>query len=355
MSHFLLPRLEKLAPYVPGEQPQDRAYIKLNTNENPYAPSPKVLEAIRQNASTLNRYPDPTALRLRAALAKEHGICMENVMVGNGSDEVLAFAFMAYADEEHPATFPTVSYGFYKIFAKLFRAQPHMIPLNGDFSIPVDRFCHAGKAVVLANPNAPTSLAMPLADIRRIVESNPQHPVLVDEAYIDFGGESALPLLTQYPNLLIVRTFSKSRSLAGGRLGYALASEAMIQDLQRVKDSFNPYSINTLTLQAGIAALEDPAYFQDCVERIRVQRDQTAQELRALGFEVLPSATNFLFAKPPKLGGEAYYLRLKARGVLVRYFAAPTLEAHVRISIGTPEEMAELVRITKELVKEETP
>ena len=353
MSRFLLPRYQELAPYVPGEQPQGRSYIKLNTNESPFPPSPKVVAALNEEKiSSLNLYPDPLAKTLREAIAEEYGLRAENVFVGNGSDEVLGFAFFAYADEANPVTIPQVSYGFYKVFSRLFRVSPKEIPLNEDFSIPVEKFCHAESTVVLANPNAPTALAISLEDVERIVATNPNHMVLVDEAYVDFGGESALPLLARYENLLIVRTYSKSRSLAGGRLGYALASPTVVADLERIKGSFHPYSVNSLTMLAGIEAMGDKTYFEKCTQSICAQRNKTAQEMRSIGFEMTESQTNFLLVRHPKIGGREYYEKLKARGVLVRYLSGAGLEDYVRITIGTSEQMARLMEATQEILRE---
>jgi histidinol-phosphate aminotransferase len=277
------------------------------------------------------------------------------VFVGNGSDEVLGFAFMAYADETRGATIPDVSYGFYRVYAQLYRVTPTVIPLNEDFTLPVEKFLAQGQLVALANPNAPTSLALPLRDVERIVAGNPGSVVLIDEAYVDFGGESCVPLLAKYPNLLVVRTYSKSRSLAGGRLGYALASPAVVDDLNRVKNSFHPYSINRLTMVAGIEAMLDKAYFTQCVAAIRAQREQSAADLRALGFSVLESATNFLFASPPGMDGRTYYEALKKRGVLVRYLSQPTLTRHVRITVGSAEQMESLLAATRDILKEGQP
>lgn len=353
MSRYLLPRLEALEPYVPGEQPQDKRYIKLNTNESPFPPSPKVMEALsRERIAGLNLYPDPLCDRLISALAKEYGLEPENVFVGNGSDEVLGFAFMAYTDASHPVTIPSVSYGFYQVYAKLYGCKANQIDLNEDFSIPVEKFLNQPGMVALANPNAPTALALPLGDVERIVKANPDHPVLIDEAYVDFGGETCLPLLSKYPNLLIVRTFSKSRSLAGGRLGYAMGSREMIADLNRVKFSFHPYNINSLTMAAGIVAMEDKAYFEGCVATIRQTRDKTADSLRRLGFQVTSSATNFLFAGHPGLDGKAYYEKLKEKGVLVRFLSHPTLKGYVRITVGSEEQMQTVLDKTKEILSE---
>jgi len=354
MSRFLVDRLQSLAPYVPGEQPQDQQYVKLNTNESPFPPSPRVVEALnRQIISRLNLYPDPLAKVLCQSIADTYALSPENVFVGNGSDEVLAFAFMAYGDAKGFA-YPEPSYGFYKVFARLFSLPRDPIPLNEDFTLPAEKFCNLRKPIAIANPNAPTSLAMPLSDIEKILRTNADSVVLIDEAYIDFGGETCLPLLAKYPNLLIVRTYSKSRSLAGGRLGYALASPEIIDDLNRVKNSFNPYSINSLTLLAGIESMRDTAYFNECVGGIVAQREQSAADLRALGFTVLDSASNFLFAAPPRITGEAYYKGLKAKGVLVRYFNDPVMRNYVRISVGSAAQMRTLLTKTKELLEEAT-
>jgi histidinol-phosphate aminotransferase len=352
MSRFLIDRLQALAPYVPGEQPQDLEYVKLNTNESPFPPSPRVVEALnRQVISRLNLYPDPLSKTLCGAIADEYGLAPQNVFVGNGSDEVLAFAFMAYGDGRGFA-FPEISYGFYPVYARLFGLLPAAIPLNKDFTVPAEKFCNLRKPIAIANPNAPTSIAMPLSNIEQILQANAGSVVLIDEAYVDFGCETCLPLLWKYPNLLIVRTYSKSRSLAGGRLGYALASEEIIDDLNRIKNSFNPYSINSLTMLAGIEAMRDREYFKMCVSGIVAQREQSIKDLRALGFTVADSAANFLFASPPNMTGEAYYKGLKAKGVLVRYFGDPLLKNHVRISVGSSEQMRVLIDKTKELLEE---
>jgi histidinol-phosphate aminotransferase len=354
MSRFLVDRLQSLAPYVPGEQPQDQQYVKLNTNESPFPPSPRVVEALnRQIVSRLNLYPDPLAKILCEAIAETYGLRPENVFVGNGSDEVLAFAFMAYGNEKGFA-YPEPSYGFYKVFARLFSLPRDPIPLNEDFTLPAEKFINLGKPVAIANPNAPTSLSMPLRDIERILQTNADNVVLIDEAYIDYGGETCLPLLKKYPNLLIVRTYSKSRSLAGGRLGYALASPEIVDDLNRVKNSFNPYSVNSLTLLAGIEAMRDRGYFNECVSATVAQREQSAADLRALGFTVLKSASNFLFAAPPGMTGETYYKGLKAKGVLVRYFSDPVLCNYVRITVGSAAQMRALLEKTEELLEEAT-
>ncbi len=356
MSQFLRPALGALAPYVPGEQPQDKRYIKLNTNENPYPPAPGVLRAITQEAvSQLKLYSDPTIAPLKQAIADCYGIGTENVFVTNGSDETLGFSFLAYVDAEHPVTIPDISYGFYKVFAQLFQVSPNVIPLREDFTLPVEKFCHAGSMVVIANPNAPTGIALPLDEVEKIVATNPEHVVLVDEAYVDFGGQSALSLIDRYPNLLVVRTFSKSRSLAGARIGYAMAQPALIDDLERVRNSFHPYNINRLSMLAGVEAMKDKPYFETCCQRIMQTRQRTAEALREMGFWLTESSTNFLFAAHPALSGQRYYEQLKDRGVLVRYFGGDRLSPYVRITIGTDAEMNQLLTITRDILKEVTP
>lgn len=353
MSDFLVPALAGLDPYAPGEQPQNREYVKLNTNENPYPPSPRVLDALsRAQVERLNLYSDPTAAPLKRAIADAYGLRPENVFCGNGSDEVLGFSFLAFADETHPVTIPEVSYGFYQVFAQLFRVPPRVIPLNEDFTLPVERFAKADTMVVFANPNAPTGISLPLEDVERIVRENEGHIVLVDEAYVDFGGQTALGLLKAHPNLLIVRTFSKSRSLAGARLGYALANPPVIADLERVRNSFHPYNINRLSMLAGVEAMRDTAYFESCTQKIIAQREETARELRALGFTMTESAANFLFAAHPALTAREYYAALKERGVLVRCWDDANLKEHVRISIGTREQMRRLVLETRAILNE---
>ena len=313
-----------------------------------------VLREVSDAVARLNLYPDPISRTLRQTIAEEYGLSAEQVFVGNGSDEVLGFAFMAYADETRGATLPEVSYGFYRVYAQLYRVTPTLVPLNADFSLPIEPFLNQNQLIAIANPNAPTSLATPLAELERIIAGNPHSVVLIDEAYVDFGGETCVPLLAKYPNLLIVRTYSKSRSLAGGRLGYAMAAPAIIADLERVKNSFHPYNINALTMVAGIEAMRDRDYFETCVKSIQTQRDESADSLRALGFTVLESATNFLFAAPPGMDGQTYYQKLKTRGVLVRYLSHPTLTRFVRITVGSAEQMQALLAATREILKEAT-
>ena len=316
MSRFLLPRFSSLSPYVPGEQPRDRTYIKLNTNESPYPPSPEVLACLgREDLADLRLYSDPEGIALRSALAERYGLRPENVFLSNGSDDILNFAFLAYAADGKKAYYPDITYGFYPVFAALHGTRPTVVPLREDFTVPAEAFCENDGLVVLANPNAPTGLALSPAEIETILKANPDQVVLVDEAYVDFGADTCLPLLSRYPNLLIARTFSKSRSLAGARLGFALAGAGLIDDLNRIKYATNPYNINRLTLKIGEAAVRSDAYFEENCRRIARTRDETAASLRDMGFSVLPSLSNFLFARHKAFPGDALYRRLKERGI----------------------------------------
>lgn len=351
MSRFLNPSLQTLRAYTPGEQPRDMAYIKLNTNESPYPPAPQVVAAIgAQEVEQLRLYSDPTAKNLKEKLAGLYGVQPDNVFVSNGSDEVLNFAFMAFGSRG--VAFPDISYGFYPVFADLYQLDAQKIPLKEDFRLDYRDYCDLGKMVVIANPNAPTGLSIPVAQIEAICRSNPDNVVLIDEAYVDFGGETALPLLKTCPNLLVVRTFSKSRCLAGGRLGYAFASPALIADLETIKYSTNPYNLNRLTLLLGAASVEAEDYYQEKCAAICRTRAWTAQQLEALGFSVLPSQTNFLFAKSEQIPGEELYQQLKKRGVLVRHFDHPRIRDFNRITIGTPEQMEIFVNKVKEVLYE---
>ncbi len=349
MSRYLLPALQELTPYVAGEQPATEV-VKLNTNESPYPPSPRVLRAAKEAVDHLHLYPDAGAKALRLSIAKHYGLRPENIFTANGSDEVLGFSFLAFADGDHPITMPDISYAFYPVYAKLFRVSPRIIPLNEDLTLPVDKFMNVGTMVVFANPNAPTTLPITIDEVEKIVKSNPDHVVLVDEAYVDFGGQTALPLLDRYDNLLIVRTFSKSRALAGARLGYAMGHPALIADLEKVRNSFHPYNVNRVTMAAGIEAMEDVAYFEECTKKIIAQREETIAELRALGFVVPQSATNFVYVKHPKLSGQAYYEGLRERGIITRYWNVERIADYVRISIGTRMQMRKMMLATRAIL-----
>lgn len=351
MSRYLNERYEALTAYVPGEQPQDRRYVKLNTNESPYPPSPSVIETLNAaETENLNLYSDPEALRLRGALAGRYGVERENVLVVNGSDEALSFAFMAFCG--NGVAYPDVSYGFYRVFAALYGLDALEVPLKGDFSIDPADYVGLGRAVVIANPNAPTGLFLSVSDIEKIVAGNPDHVVLIDEAYVDFGGESAISLTKAYDNLLVTQTYSKSRSMAGARLGYAIGSAELIADLEKIRCSTNPYNVNRLTLAAGEAALRDEAYYAENARKIAKTREDTKAKLRDMGFMVTDSLGNFLFAGHPDVSGEAFYRAFKEKGVLVRHFNAPRTKDYMRITVGSPEQMDILCRAAEAILKE---
>lgn len=353
MSRFLSPRFAGLEAYVPGEQPRGRSYIKLNTNESPYPPSPEVIRRLSEKeAENLNLYPDPTGQVLKEKLAALYGVEAKNVFLANGSDEILNFSFMAFCDSEHGAAFPDISYGFYPVYADLYGIPADIIPLKEDFSVDYRDYLDAKKMVVIANPNAPTGMTIPVREIEEILKSNRDQVVLIDEAYVDFGGESCIPLTRRYDNLIVSQTYSKSRSMAGARLGFAIAGEELIADLEKIKYSTNPYNINRLTLAAGEAAVDSDAYFRENAKKIADTREKTRNELIEAGFAVLPSSANFIFAKSGTVGGGELYRELKERGILVRHFENPRIRDFVRISIGTPKQMEALVRTMKEIVAE---
>ena len=349
MSRFLNEPYQALAAYVPGEQPRDMEYIKLNTNENPYPPAPEVVAAMTATEVELLRlYSDPTCKGLKDKLAGLYGVDSENVFVCNGSDEALNFAFMCFGGKG--MVFPDISYGFYTVFGDLYGGNYRQIPLKEDFTLDHKDYCGAGRMVVIANPNAPTGLAIPLWQIEEMLKTNPDHVVLVDEAYIDFGGETALPLIDKYDNLLIVRTFSKSRCLAGGRLGYAFGCKELIADLEKLRYCTNPFNVDRLALRLGEATVDAENYYQEITAKIIESRKWTEVQLAALGFEVIPSQTNFVFAKTDKMAGGPLYLELKKRGILVRHFAAPRTAPYIRITIGTQAQMERFVEVVKEII-----
>lgn len=352
MSRYLSPTLAALTPYTPGEQPQDQKYIKLNTNESPYPPSPKVVEAVSAaEVEKLRLYSDPACAELLGAAAAHFGLEPAQIMCGNGSDENLFFALRAFCDERHPLAYADITYGCYSVWCGLMHIPGHVIPLKEDFTLDPADYHGLNETIVIANPNAPTGLALPPSEIERILRSNPDNVVIVDEAYVDFGAESCVPLINTYPNLLVVQTFSKSRQLAGARLGLAMGSAELIADLNRVKFSLNPYNINRLTLKAGKAALEDTAYFEKTRAAIIAARAWTADELKKRGFVLTDSRSNFLFAATERRAGGELYLELKKRGVLVRHFDAPRIAEHLRITIGTPEQMRVLMQKLDEILE----
>ncbi len=350
MSRFLRSDFCHLDVYTPGEQPRDKSYIKLNTNESPFPPSPGVQKAAAEQAQSLQLYSDPECTALRQTAAKQYGLKAENIFCGNGSDEVLNFAFMAFCDASKGIAFPNISYGFYPVFGNLYGLDCTQIPLHEDFSIAPEDYLNLNKNIVLANPNAPTGMLLRVAQIRSILDANRGNVVIIDEAYIDFGGESCVPLIEEYDNLLVVQTFSKSRSLAGARLGFGFAQKAIIDDLNRVKYSTNPYNINRLTLAAGEAALNEQSYYDANCRIIMENRQWTTDALQALGFEVLPSAANFIFARTNQIDGEALYRALKEKGILVRHFSKEQISDFIRITIGTAQQMQALVDAIREIL-----
>lgn len=349
MSQFWSEVVRQLEPYVPGEQPQIDGLIKLNTNESPYPPSPRVYQVVNNEAiARLRLYPDPNSRKLKDTLANYHQVKSEQVFIGNGSDEVLALAFMAFFQQPKPLLFPDITYSFYKVYCQLFGIAAQKIPLRDDFTISLDDFPTDNGGVIFPNPNAPTAIGKSLAEIEMFLHRNTQSVVIVDEAYIDFGGETAVALVDRFPNLLIVQTLSKSRALAGMRVGFAIGHKDLIEGLDRVKNSFNSYPLDRLAEAAAIAAYEDDAYFQSCRDKVIATREWTIRELQALGFSVLPSQANFVLAQPP---GDAASLaaRLREHKILVRYFNSPRIDNFLRITIGTDGEMKQLIAVLKSL------
>ncbi len=351
MSRFFSSKYSKLIPYTPGEQPKDMEYVKLNTNESPYAPSENVYEAVKKEAEKLHLYSDPEAKIITEKIAKRYGVDKDMVLVTNGSDEVLSFAFMAYGNTEKEMLFPEISYGFYPVFADLNGVKYHQVPLKDDFTIDPNDYIGKNTTVVIANPNAPTGLALSLAQIEEIVKSSPNNVVVIDEAYVDFGAESCVELVHKYENLLVTMTFSKSRSMAGARIGFGIGSKAIINDLNTIKYSTNPYNVNRISQVAGACAIDSDDYYMDNCKRIIATREYTKKELEKMGFFVLDSRANFLFAKSDKISGEELYLKLKENGVLVRHFKAEKIKDFNRITIGTKAQMDIFLGKTKEILE----
>lgn len=351
MSTFFSAQLKNLAPYTPGEQPQDQQYVKLNTNESPYPPSAGVIAALNdKEAADLRLYSDPECKELKKALAGYYGVEPENIYVGNGSDEALNFAFLSYATDGRGVAFADITYGFYPVFADLYHIPVQIVPLKPDFSIDPKDYYGLNKTIVIANPNAPTGLALSRDEMEGIIKANLDSVVVVDEAYVDFGAESCVELTKTYPNLLVVQTYSKSRSMAGARLGYAIGNADLIRDLETVKFSTNPYNVNRLTLRAGVQAIAEQDYYTENCKKIMATRAYTKEKLEALGFTVLESRSNFLFAMKPGTDGGAIYRGLKERGVLVRHFDKDPIRDYNRITIGTPEQMDIFLKKLEELL-----
>jgi len=352
MSRFWSSAVRALQPYVPGEQPKLANLVKLNTNENPYGPSPKALAAMKgELGDTLRLYPDPESIRLRTAIADFFSdITLQQVFVGNGSDEVLAHVFLALLKQDRPILFPDITYSFYPVYCKLYGVDYRCVPLDDNFALRVADYAQPNGGIIIANPNAPTGRTLPLADIEALLKANPDSIVVVDEAYIDFGGESAVPLVNRHANLLVVQTLSKSRSLAGLRVGFAIGYPELIDGLNRVKNSFNSYPLDRLAIAGATAAIEDREWFDRTRQAVIRTRATLTKDLEMLGFEVLPSAANFVFARHPRHDAEKSALALRQRGIIVRHFRQPRIEQFLRITVGTDEQCATLITALKEIV-----
>ncbi len=350
MSRFFTKTLSALKPYTPGEQPQDMKYVKLNTNESPFAPSERAWKTAAENERTLNLYSDPKCSLVINKLADMYGVEPCEVILGNGSDELLFFSFRAFCDEERPAMFPDISYGFYPVFAGINRVPYREIPLREDFSVNVSDYGECGNTIFIANPNAPTGKMLSVSEIERLVKAHPEDVIVIDEAYVDFGGESCIPLTHKYDNILVIQTFSKSRSLAGARIGFAVGSKGLIQDLNTVKYSFNPYNINSMTMAIAYGVLCDEKTVRANCMTIIENRAYTAEKLKALGFEVMDSKANFIFVRTDKMDGGSLYEELKKRGVLVRHFTKDRITDYNRITIGTREQMDFFLEKVREIL-----
>ena len=351
MSRFFSEKFTDLEAYVPGEQPKDQKYIKLNTNENAFPPHPAVAEAAEKAARMLHLYPDNECMELRRTLAERLGLKPEELIMVNGSDDILNFAFMAFCDRHIQAVFPDITYGFYPVFAKLNQVPFREIPLQEDLTVRVEDYIAINRNIVLANPNAPTGIALSREQIEVILQANPYNVVVVDEAYVDFGAESCISLIREYDNLLVTQTFSKSRSMAGGRLGFGAANPEIIKDLETIRYSTNPYNIDMMTQAAGTACLLQDEYNAENCRKIIRTREKTRKALESLGFEVTDSKANFLFARHPDISGEDLYRKLKERGILVRHFNTERIKDYNRISIGTDDQMEAFIRETEQIIK----
>ncbi len=351
MSRFFSEKYKNLTPYTPGEQPKDMKYLKLNTNESPFPPSKKAIALAAEEAAKLQLYPDPECRTLTEAIAKNLGVDFSEVLVTNGSDEILNFAFMAYCDSKTPAVFPDITYGFYPVFAEINNLPYEQIPLKEDFTINITDYISIGKTIFIANPNAPTGIALKPSEIEEILKSNPDNVLVIDEAYVDFGSESCVPLIHKYDNLLVTQTFSKSRSMAGARLGFGVGSAKLIQDLNTIKYSTNPYNINRMTMAAGLGVMADEEYTKGNCKSIIESKQYAEAQLKLLGFEMTDSLANFIFAKHPDVSGEDLYLKLKSRGVLVRHFNKENISDYNRITVGTKEQMQTLICEIKKILE----
>ncbi len=352
MSKFFSPRFEKLIPYTPGEQPKDRKFIKLNTNESPFPPCAEAVSAAKEAAERVELYSDPDCYRFRQKLSEIYGVSPDMVIAANGSDEVLNFAFMAFCSDDCPALFPDITYGFYPVFANISNVPYLTFPLSEDFTVDITPYKETYGTPFIANPNAPTGIVLPIEKIEELVSSNPERVVVVDEAYVDFGAESAVCLVSKYDNLLVTGTFSKSRSMAGARLGFGIGSQKLISDLNTLRCSTNPYNVNSITLAMGIATLENDSYSKkNCLE-IEQNREWTKKELSRLGFEFTPSMANFIFARHAKISGESIYSSLREKGILVRHFSTERIKDYNRITVGSKKEMQALVLSLEQILEE---
>lgn len=347
MSRFFRSRYDRLTPYTPGEQPKDMKYIKLNTNESPFPPEPGVIEAVKRAAERSNLYNDPECTQLRKKAAALYGTGTDNITCTNGSDEILYLAFSAFFDK---VSFPDITYGFYKVYADVLGIEANIIPLKEDFTIDASEYMNIGTGIVIANPNAQTGIALPKKDIEKIIASNPDNVVIVDEAYIDFGGESCVDLIDKYPNLLVTQTFSKSRSLAGARMGFGIGDKSLIADINTLRYSMNPYNVNTATQYAAEAAIDDNDRYMENCQVIISNREYTVRKLEELGFSILPSSSNFVFAESDRISGSRLYEGLKEKGVLVRHFNDERMKNHIRVTIGTREQMDIFIGKVEELL-----
>lgn len=351
MSQYWSQIIHELKPYVPGEQPRGNNIIKLNTNENPYPPSPRVIDAIVKKAdASLRRYPDPNCDALKQVLADYYAVNRKNVFVGNGSDEVLALSFISFFKQSQPILFPDISYSFYEVYCSLFDIENVRIPLTEDFDISLSDYAQPNGGIIFPNPNAPTGMLLSLNQIKKLLGRNQESVVIVDEAYIDFGGETAIELIDDYPNLLVAQTFSKSRSLAGLRVGAALGSEELIEGLERAKNSFNSYPLDRLAITGAIEAVRDEAYFQATCKKVMETREKTIVALLKIGFLIVPSKANFIFIKPTGMQARELYTRLKDDNVLVRYFDKPRINEYLRVTIGTDIEMQTFIEKTAQII-----
>lgn len=348
MSKYWNDKVREIEPYVPGEQPKDKKYIKLNTNENPYPPSDQVIEAMKNAVNgDLKLYPDPTCSDLISEIAKYYNLNTDEVFIGNGSDEILAFSFMTFFSKDKQILFPDISYTFYKVYAELFDLNYKLVKLDDDFNIPLEEFKKLNGGVIIPNPNAPTGKYIDIEELKKLVEANKDSVVIIDEAYIDFGGQSMVKFIKDYDNLLVIQTLSKSRSLAGLRVGFAVGHKDLIEGLNRIKNSMNSYTIDRVALAGAKAAIQDKEYFEEITKKIIDTRDKVSKDLKDLGFRVLESKSNFVFVSHNIVSGKVLYEKLKDNGILVRYFNKDRIDNFLRITIGTDEEMAELIKKLK--------